>query len=310
MIHKTKIRVKIGFVLIAILLSCFTGTASASQDSESKTIRVAFPDQRGMSEIGESGDLSGYNYEYLQILSEYTGWNYEFITYDGMSSDEAIMSAMEMVQSGEADLMGPILKNESTESLFEFPEHNYGNVYTCLSVLETSDITQTNYMSLQPLRVAVLDNATQRNQETKDYLNELGIQVEYIECASTDEQYEKLKAGEVDALTSITLSYFAGTRNIAEYAARNYYFVTSKGNTEILDEMDQALEDIALTRPYLERKLQETYFGAVAASYDLTEDENLTEDEKQIFQKKEKLKVLCMPGAAPFVYEEEGEAKH
>ena len=297
----------VGIILYTIFNAgsiCNTSAAQPDEKSISEekkaTIRVAFPYQEGMSEVGESGDLSGYNYDYLQMLSKYTGWNYDFIKIEGLSSDESIQSAMEMVQNGDADLIGPILKNEVTEEIFEFPEQNYGNVYTCLSVLEDSNITKTNYINASPLRVAILENATQRNLETTEYLEDMGMEYEFIYCADTQEQYDKLKNGEADAVTGITLSYFAGTRNIAEYASKGYYFVTTKGNTSLMDEMDEAIKDIALTRPYLEETLQSIYFGRVSVSYDPTEEE------KRIFQEKKTLNVLCVPGDAPFVYSENG----
>lgn len=121
-----------------------SGTATTALPDR-RTVRVAFPYRSGMGERNDAGNLTGYNYDYLQTLSEYTGWNIEYITFENMSEDEAILSAIDMVQKGEADLMGTMLKTPDYETLLDFPEENYGVVYTTLATAEGSSITETNY---------------------------------------------------------------------------------------------------------------------------------------------------------------------
>ena len=38
------------------------------------------------------------------------------------------------LEAGKVDLLGPLLKNEYTEEIYNFPEQDYGTVYTTLSV--------------------------------------------------------------------------------------------------------------------------------------------------------------------------------
>ena len=38
------------------------------------------------------------------------------------------------MEAGKVDLLGPLLKNEYTEEIYNFPEQDYGTVYTTLSV--------------------------------------------------------------------------------------------------------------------------------------------------------------------------------
>ena len=67
---------------MALLLALLPVSAFAQEppQTERRTVRVAFPSQSGMSGVGASGDLVGYNYDYLQELSEYAGWDLEYIT--------------------------------------------------------------------------------------------------------------------------------------------------------------------------------------------------------------------------------------
>lgn len=44
-----------------------------------KTVKVGFPLQAGLSMRDENGNLSGYTYDYIMEISQYTGWDYEFV---------------------------------------------------------------------------------------------------------------------------------------------------------------------------------------------------------------------------------------
>ena len=67
--------------------------------------------------------------------SEQTKIRVAFPSDDG---NEAVGSAMAVdLQERNVDLLGPLLKNEQTEKMFEFPEKSYGTVYTTLCALSS-----------------------------------------------------------------------------------------------------------------------------------------------------------------------------
>lgn len=53
-------------------------------------MRVAFPTQEGMSYIGHSGKVTGYNYDYLEKVSEYTGLEMDYVAYPSDDGNEAV----------------------------------------------------------------------------------------------------------------------------------------------------------------------------------------------------------------------------
>ncbi|SHK56207.1 extracellular solute-binding protein, family 3 [Hespellia stercorisuis DSM 15480] len=281
------------FCLIAVMAMTMDVHAE-DEKSEQRTVRVAFPAQGNMGEIGEGGDLTGYNYNYLQKIAEYAGWKIEYITFEDMSADEGIMKAMEMVMNGEADLIGPILDGEQVREMFEFPQNEYGVVYTTLCALEKSDITSVNFQHIKPLRVAVYEKAAQRNAEVTDYLELLGIAYELVPCDTTAAQLEALHEDRADVLSSITLSFFDGTRAVAQFAPRPYYLVSTPGNQELMQELDHAIEMLDYAEPYIQEQLQEEFFG------DTSGDNILTDDEQRYMDGCESLHVLCASDYAPY----------
>lgn len=276
------------------LLACLP--AHAVEEEKGRTVKIAFPQQNGFSERNKAGDYSGYTYEYINKIAQYNHWNCEFITLDDMGTDEAIVKAMEMVQTGEADLIGGLLKSEALEKIYDFSDMSYGVVYTTLSTMESNAvIRESTFRTLDPLRVAVYEKAATRNGETADYLDSQSASYTFVNCKSPQEQLKKLKNGEVDAVTGVSLSYFQGTKTIAQYAPRPYYFAATKGKTELLAEVDEAIRDINYAFPYFEQDLQDKYFCAELGAF------TLNPEQKAVFEAKKELNVLCIPDAAPYV---------
>ena len=73
---------------------------NAAAETDRQTIRVAFPTQEGMSFFGHSGKVTGYNYDYLEKISEYTGWEMEYVPYGSADGNEAVGSALSDLASG------------------------------------------------------------------------------------------------------------------------------------------------------------------------------------------------------------------
>ena len=70
------------YVLIAVCFCMLQLSAVYAENNETRTIRVAFPAEEGMSYFHEDGTPDGYSYVYLQKIAEYTGWKIECVPYD------------------------------------------------------------------------------------------------------------------------------------------------------------------------------------------------------------------------------------
>ena len=53
--------------------------AAQAASNGNTVVRVGFPIQHGISYLDENGDYSGYMVDYLEYLSLYTNWDYEFV---------------------------------------------------------------------------------------------------------------------------------------------------------------------------------------------------------------------------------------
>lgn len=151
-----------------------------------------------MSYVGHTGKVTGYNYDYLEKISEYTGWQMEYVVYADADANKAVSQAMEDLQNGKVDLMGPLLKNQYTEELYAFPMYSYGMVYTTLCALATGNLRETNVKSRSLLRIGLWETAKVRNAEVIAYLDAEKYNYEITYYPTAEAQQQGLQDGQVD----------------------------------------------------------------------------------------------------------------
>lgn len=250
------------FLLIIAMLFNYQGfvaVAANDTDFKDKIIRVGFPNQKGLTEISATGEYSGYTYEYLQQIAQYTGWEYEFVQVQG-TLDESVRTMMDMLENDELDLMGATLYEEGTEQRYDYAGHSYGTAETVLEVLYESTADITGVQLMQTLRVAILKNAPTRQNELMEYCDMNRITPELVYCDTREDQVRALEEGRADAMLSVNLLPVEGLRTIARFAPRPFYFVTTKGNTELVREINSAIQSINQTDPYYADTLSRKYF--------------------------------------------------
>ena len=264
-------------------------------------VRVAFPTQEGMSYIGHSGKVTGYNYDYLEKVSEYTGLEMDYVAYPSDDGNEAVGNAMNDLIEGKVDLMGPMLKTEQAQQLFEFPAHSYGTVYTTLCALVSSDFREHNLKDHNSFRVGLWEQAQVRNSEVLAYLESENMPAQILYYETADAQKQALIDGEVDMISSVSLSPVTNTRIVAQFAARPFYFAASKENGSLIRELDTAIARVNQVEPQLQDTLYDSYFRNSGDMF------SLTEEQKANVAKTGSLQVLCVDHDAPYVYQQKGE---
>ena len=288
---------KIGFIFCTMLLISVLFSMTSYAESKKTVVRVAYPTQEGMSFIGNSGKVTGYNYDYLEKISEYTGLEMEYIPYSSNDGNEAVGNAINDLMEGKVDLLGPLLKSEQTEKLFEFPKHSYGTVYTTLCALSTSDLRENNIHQQKKLKVGLWDKAQVRNSEVIAFLDSEKISYKITYYSSADEQNKALIDKKVDVISSVSLSPVANSRIVAQFAARPYYFAAPKGSTQLVKQLDEAIEKINQSETKLQDNLYDKYFRNTDDVF------LLTNEEKEKLKNLKTLHALCVENDAPYVYQ-------
>lgn len=295
--RRRKLALGILLTLFAVFLQSISfGLSVQAKEEKGRTIRVAYPIQGGLTEKDKQGNYSGYSYDYLQEIAQYTGWNYEFVEVEG-DINTSLTKLMDMLNKGEVDLMGGMVYNDQLAETYDYPGYAYGTAYNTLCVeKDNADITEVNLTKKENLKIAVFKNADERNKELKDYCTMNGIEAELLPCESEEEMKEAVLSGRADLVLYMDLSMDSQFRAVAKFAPRPYYFATTKGNTDLVNELNSAILKIQETNPYLSVTLYDKYFGS-----DKTEL-LLTTDELNYIKNAKSLDAVIFTGRAPLQY--------
>ncbi len=284
-------------LILFVTAALFFLSAPVARAQENGTpVRVGFPIQQGLTMIDQDGSYSGYTYDYLKELAQYTGWTYEFVTVDG-TINEQLIRMMEMLADGEIDILGAMSYNDRLLELYDYPSSNYGNAYYVIAVRNDEDrIDEYNLPEYKHLRMALLKQAKNSNEKFFQYAKLNGIDYEIIWCADEKERDQKVLSGEADALVSVDLSLDSSLRPVAKFSPTPFYFATTKGNTAIVNGLSQAITYINDINPMLQTDLYNKYFFRTSSQL------ILNTREKAYVQEHPVLKVLVHDGFGPLQY--------
>ena len=281
--------------IFCLMLTC--SSVSYAEEAES-VIRVGFPMQPGLTMKDENGNYTGYTYDYLKEIGQYTGWTYEFVEpQDSGTIDEQLIQMMDMLEQGELDLIGAMNNNNQTSSVYDFPSENYGNAYSVFAVRDDDDrIDEYNLSDFKGLRIALLKQADYHNEKFYQYAKLNGIRYEIVWCERGGEQEEKIYSGKADAMLSVDLSLPQGFRPVAKFSPIPFYFATTKGNTQIINELNRAISYTSENNPTLQMNLYNKYFSRSSSQL------FLNSKEREYIQEHPVLKVLVHDGFGPIQY--------
>ena len=294
-------------ILLAFLtfLTVWPHFVPVQAQEATRTIRVAFPVQDGLTFFDENGNRSGYIYEYLEEVAQYTGWDYEFVDSPGSDLNKSLSILMDQVANGEVDLMGSMYYVDSLSEIYNYSAHSVGTSETVLQVL----YNQSNHIVIdsnitQKLRIAIIPQSKRLKSEFEEFSKINRIEPEYVYCDSLEEQVQALQDGRADAMLNTSMNYIPDVRTIAGFSPKPFYFVTGKNSDRnIIKELNAAIVNIQKADPTYSTKLYEKYFAPLA------DELRLSDDELAYIQEAGPLRVGVLKEQPPYQFHTDGSPK-
>ncbi|MBQ9118835.1 MAG: EAL domain-containing protein [Lachnospiraceae bacterium] len=285
-----KKRVIAAILLLVLCCGLFVpGTASAA---EGQVIRVGYIDEKGFIEQKEDGTYYGYMVEYLNKISEYTGWEYEFIfgTWEGN---------LEKLEKGELDFVFNAQYTAEREEKYYFSSYPIGLECSYLYArMDDTEIYFNDFSSMEGKKVALL-KGTFQTMKVEQFAQNIGWEYEAVFCDNDAEILESLKSGKADLLASGSLSAHNDLKRVGIFGAAEYYAITGKRNgKELLSELDWALGELQTIYPDYQMKLRERYYGD-SGYFANAEISMLTKEEKEYLQSCKTLRVAIPDNEYP-----------
>lgn len=264
---------RISVMLLAGLLLLVHIPSLTLADEAPRVLRVAFPQVPGITETAEDGTRKGLVVDYLNEISKYTGWVYEYVDVDDAGE---MLAAFDR---GEYDLMGGQYYFEGLEMLYAYPEHNTGySRATLLARNGDSSILSNNIESLNGKVIGVYERANENIRRLKEYLSMNKIKCDIRsytqeELKSSNDLLDYLEKGEIDLLLGNLKESSEKFRVAFSYESQPYYIVTNVGNKEVLDGLNMALERITDANPNFAEQCYAANFPDLDIAVQLTEGE-------------------------------------
>lgn len=240
------------FVITVLLAALFPTHVRAR---EPYTVRVAFFPMEGYHTYSENGGYSGMDVAYLDELCIYTGWDIEYVDCD--SWDDALAK----LEAKEVDLVGSAQYSDERNEIFDYAALPSGYTYGCLFVEGDSNLAYEDFDRMRDMEFGIVGSYIRRG-EFLEYLNRNGVDDPQIqEFENTQKLQEALSAGEVDVAVHTLTEVSEGQCLVGKFAYAPYYYITWKGNTGLLDELNRGIEEINVDTPPLDQELVNRYYG-------------------------------------------------
>ena len=252
-------------MLFSLLMLCFFTVRSSiyvyADGENAETVKIGYYENEVFEE-GAAPDAvkTGYAYEYYRKLSEYTGWNYEYV-YGSFGE------LYDMLLSGDIDLLAGLAKRDDRLNIIGYPSAPMGNeVYTLVKHDDDSSISFSP-ASVSGKRIGVLESAIADILE--NYLIENSIDAQIVTFDDYESLFTAFDTKAVDVLAAEGDGAYGREHAevICTFGTSDYYLCVSKARDDILKELEEAQNMLAMEEPNYVANLQSKYYSSSVLSH-------------------------------------------
>ncbi|KXL52686.1 aerobic respiration control sensor protein ArcB [Anaerotignum neopropionicum] len=249
---KTKGRALLTILLsVMVFFACFNFVFG---EEKNNVVRVGFYEFPYYQNIDADGACSGYGYDYLQAISQYTGWEYEFVT------SASFNECQQMLKNGEIDILGLLQKTPEREEFYAFSDYPSGiNMSLLVTDLENTAFAYEDFQSFDGMTVGLQKNFA-RNQGLQAYCTNNHFSVNTVTFETNEELFDAIHNKKVDAALISSKQNSPNYRVIARFDYDMIYYVTTKGNEKVLSGLNEAMEKIKAAAPNFNKDLYQKYY--------------------------------------------------
>ncbi|MDE6593017.1 MAG: transporter substrate-binding domain-containing protein [Oscillospiraceae bacterium] len=250
----------------------------------------------------ENDRLTGYGIEFLNLVSEYSRLNFQYTGYDKSWSE-----MLDMLENGEIDVVTSARRTTEREELFAF-SLPIGRNNTVLSIrVDNTRLHRGDYKTYNGMTVGQLEGSSQ-NQSLAEFAEEKYFSYKVKEYENSDTLAAALQNGDVDAILSSDLRKAENEKTLDIIEDDDFYAIVRKDDTELLEEINYAIEQMDINEGDWKNELFYRYYGPVYSSA-LSFTERETAYISQVLSGEKTITVTALGDRAPYSYTENGELK-
>lgn len=272
--------------------------SNAAQASEKRIVKVAFFPMDGYHITKDDGSYDGMDVAYLKAICGYTNWEIEYVECESWEQ------ALEFLADKKVDLVGSAQYSAERAEIYQYADLASGYTFGVIATNAGGTIAYEDFTAMADITFGMVKDYV-RKDEFLSYLNDNGISNPDVKTYDTTEKLQQaLSDGEVGALVHTFTEIKEGQRLIGRFAPRPFYYISYKGNDDVMRELNQAIADLKMSQPELEATLMNTFYYNRFDKAAL-----LTTDEKEYLENTKTLTIGYLDGHYPFSYVEDSEYK-
>ncbi len=275
----------------AILLAALAVTAFLPVSAKDDRIRLGVFESKGMYELSADGEVSGgFCYEYMMQISNYTGWDYEFV-YAPFTQLYA------MLKNGQIDILPYINLNprRSGEVLFSALPLTQEEYYIAGPSDSVSADSDSGSVLADGAVISTIAGADY-NTLLEEYLRDNSINARIVYRQYVNDIWRDVRAGRADATIWTNVSYSDDDWNILGYFGRKpTYIGISKSRADLKERIDEASDLIDKESPAFKESLILKYFHSNPVR------KNLSQEEQEWISGHPVLHIGCFTNDAPYI---------
>lgn len=279
---------------VLIALAAAWGIVSMAHAANTVVIKVGYSDSDGIA-VDEDGNYSGYTVDYLEELSRYTGWEYEYV----LDSWEGCMDALEQ---GEVDILPMTSYTPERAERFLYSSLDMGVIYPVLYTNADQNIFYQDYSAFHGRRIGVV-TGTFFERALTEYVDRLDLNCEIVPFSDENESRNAFFCGEIDILATSSLSSYDDLKIIDSFGVTPSYIAVDRQDQELMDQINAAMQRMEIEHPGLIFHLTNKYCDI--ASSDL----HLTRAEREYVDSADTVDIRMFNNRHPIIYFEGDEIK-
>lgn len=257
-----------------------------------KVIKVFFPLQTGFAQIDENGVYSGYTYEYLMRVAQLTGWQYDFVAVN--TTNDNLTQGLDQVSNGTLQITGAMNYTPELGEKYEYSVAYGESSYAIIAREENIALNMRTLFDYKNLRIALVETAKGQNTLLEDFCKGKRIDYQPVYAKSNAECRQLIEDGHADVMVSKDVTNTPGYKMIAKFSSTPFYFAVSKGETELVRELNRALTLIDVADSDFRARLHKKYFSVPS---DTTMP--LTAEERAYLESEPTIRVAVSGNRAP-----------
>ncbi|MGN0353332.1 MAG: response regulator [Roseburia sp.] len=231
--------------------------AAEFQTTEGKitTVRVGIFSLGKFQGWDEQGEPCGYNIDYLEEIAERTHWKFEYVACENW------VDATEKLENEEIDLLAPAQRIDTLEERFDYCTQTMGTESAAIYTrAENKDYLYEDFELFEQITFGCVKESTFTKKFIEEYAPDYNINPDIKYYANTTELMQALEEGEVDAVVTNIMFNSENLKLLGWFSPLSVYYISQKGNRNLLDELDAAMLQIEIENPGFQTELLSKYF--------------------------------------------------